>query len=51
MSDFSGYPSYSSASAEKGRVMDQVRSQIAVANAQELIQVHVAETCTVALSE
>ena len=37
MADYSNYPSYGS--PDKGRVMDQVRSQIAVASAQELIQV------------
>ena len=46
MSDFSSYPSYSSPSpsSEKGRVMDQVRSQIAVASAQELIEVSKAQS-------
>ena len=39
MTDYSNYPSYGS--SDKGRVMDQVRSQIAVASAQELIQVGV----------
>ncbi len=40
-SDYSSLPSYSGSASEKGRVMDQVRSQIAVASAQELIQVWV----------
>ena len=42
MSDYSGFGSGSSGnlqSADRGRLMEQVRSQIAVASAQELIQV------------
>ena len=35
----SSLPSYSSGGGDSARMMDQVRSQIAVASAQELIQV------------
>ena len=38
MSDYSGMSGYSGG-GDRGRVMEQVRSQIAVASAQELIQV------------
>lgn len=42
MNDFgSSLPSYSSRGNDSSRVMDQVRSQIAVASAQELIQARV----------
>ena len=44
MSDYSGFGGGSGGnlqSADRGRLMEQVRSQIAVATAQELIQVYV----------
>ena len=45
MTDFgSSLPSYSSRGNDSARVMDQVRSQIAVASAQELIQASTAVT-------
>ena len=44
MSEYSGFGGGSGGNlqaADRGRLMDQVRSQIAVASAQELIQVHI----------
>ena len=44
MSDYSGFGGGSGGSlqaADRGRLMEQVRSQIAVASAQELIQVNI----------